>query len=87
MPFGELAGAKSFCCLQKMQELLSEHEGIRQDYDMLEGDYMLVVSELSAARDRIAKLLTHLQKWVLKTIYSIGRCFHKRGGSRIEGLH
>lgn len=45
-----------------MQELLSEHEGIRQDYEMLEGDYMLVVSELSAARDRISKLLTHLQK-------------------------
>jgi uncharacterized protein YeeX (DUF496 family) len=48
--------------LQKMQELLAEHEAIRQDYETLEGDYMLVVSELSAARDRISKLLTHLQK-------------------------
>ena len=45
-----------------MQELLSEQEGIRQDYELLERDYYLVSSELSAARDRIAKLLTHLQK-------------------------
>lgn len=57
--------------IQKMQELLSEHEGIRQDYDMLEGDYMLVVSELSAARDRIAKLLTHLQK--METEYALAQ--------------
>ena len=31
---------------------------------MLEGDYMLMESELSAARDRISKLITHLQKLV-----------------------
>ena len=45
-----------------MQELLSEQEGIKEAYEQLEGEYMLVVSELSAARDRIAKLLAHLEK-------------------------
>lgn len=47
-----------------MEELLTEQENIRESYDTLEADYMLVVSELSAARDRIFKLLTHLEKYV-----------------------
>ena len=45
-----------------MQELVTEHEGIREAYELHEGEYMLVVSELSAARDRISKLLSHLEK-------------------------
>ena len=49
---------------QKMQELLSEHESIRREYENLEGEYFLLDSELGAARDRISKLLSHLQKYV-----------------------
>ena len=48
-----------------MQELLSEQESVRETYEFLEGEYMLVYSELSAARDRISKLLVHLEKHVL----------------------
>ncbi len=50
--------------LQKMQELLSEQEDIKKAYEEQEAEYMLVVAELSAARDRIARLLTHLEKYV-----------------------
>ena len=57
-----LCGNVCACVHQKMQELLSEQEGIKEAYEQLEGEYMLVETELSAARDRIAKLLAHLEK-------------------------
>ena len=47
-----------------MQQLLSEREDIQSEYEQLEQEYMLVVSELNAARDRISKLLNHLERWV-----------------------
>ena len=47
-----------------MQELLSEQESVKEAYEILEGEYMLVFSELRAARDRISKLLAHLEKYV-----------------------
>ena len=47
---------------QKMQQLLSEREDIQSEYEQLEQEYMLVVSELNAARDRISKLLNHLER-------------------------
>ena len=45
-----------------MQELLSERESIQAEYDELEGEFMLVSSELSAARDRISRLMSHLER-------------------------
>ena len=47
-----------------MQQLLSEREDIQSEYEQLEQEYMLVVSELNAARDRISKLLNHLERWI-----------------------
>jgi len=61
---------------QKMQELLSEQEGIKEAYEQLEGEYMLVETELSAARDRIAKLLAHLEKYV-GWVGGCGLCCHQ----------
>ncbi len=43
---------------------MTEHEGITEAYELLDADYMLVECELSAARDRISKLLSHLEKCV-----------------------
>lgn len=45
-----------------MQQLLSERESVQNEYEQLEQEYMLVVSELNAARDRISKLLNHLER-------------------------
>ena len=50
--------------MQKMQELLSEREDIQSEYKQLEQEYMLVASELNAAKDRITKLLTHLERYI-----------------------
>ena len=47
---------------QKFQELLAEREQVQQEYDDLEGEVMLVSSELSAARDRISRLRAHLER-------------------------
>ena len=54
---------------QKMQHLLSERESVQNEYEQLEQEYRLVVSELNAARDRISKLLNHLE-----------RCVRREGG-------
>ena len=48
--------------MQKMQELLSEREDIQSEDKQLEQEYMWVASELNAAKDRITKLLTHLER-------------------------
>ena len=53
----------SFDPLQKMQQLLSERGDIQSEYEQLEQEYMLIVSELNAARDRISKLLSHLERY------------------------
>ncbi len=41
---------------------MSQREAIQCEHDQLESEYMLVCSELSAARDRISTLLSHLER-------------------------
>ena len=48
--------------LQRLQHVIEEREQIESDYASLENDYILCQSELSAARDRISRLLTHLER-------------------------
>ena len=41
---------------------MSEKESIQLEYEALENDYMLVQSEVRAARDRISRLMAHLER-------------------------
>ena len=45
-----------------MQELVKERESIQAEYDALENDYTLVQLELRAARERISRLMGHLER-------------------------
>jgi chromosome segregation ATPase len=47
---------------QRIQELLAERECIQAEYDALENDYTLVQLELRAARERISRLMNHLER-------------------------
>ncbi|XP_019857159.1 PREDICTED: uncharacterized protein LOC105314219 isoform X1 [Amphimedon queenslandica] len=47
---------------QRLQELLAERECIQAEYDALENDYALVQLELRAARERISRLMNHLER-------------------------
>ena len=42
--------------------MLREQQSIQTEYDDLEASYRLNLSELSAARDRIMQLLTHVER-------------------------
>ena len=47
--------------LQKLSDILTEKESIQAEYTKLAGELDLTESELMAARDRISKLLKHLE--------------------------
>lgn len=47
---------------QRLQELLAERECIQAEYDALENDYALVQLELRAARERISRLMSQLER-------------------------
>lgn len=42
--------------------MVEQREQIEQDYATLENDFILCQSELSAARDRISRLMAHLER-------------------------
>lgn len=42
--------------------MAAERESIQAEYDALENDYTLVQLELRAARERIMKLMGHLER-------------------------
>ena len=48
--------------LQRLQQVVEEREQIESEYASLENEYILCQSELSAARDRISRLMTHLER-------------------------
>ena len=50
------------CDPQRLQQVIDEREQIEQDYATLENDFVLCQSELCAARDRISRLMTHLER-------------------------
>ncbi len=49
---------------QQLGEIIQEKEMIQKEYSELAGELELTVSELMAARDRIGKLLMHLERFV-----------------------
>ena len=51
-----------FLFQQRLQELLVERESIQAEYDALENDYTLAQLELRAARERIGRIMGHLER-------------------------
>ncbi len=41
---------------------MSQREAIQHEHDQLESEYMVLCSEVSAARDQISTLLSHLER-------------------------